>query len=145
MFFRHQKPKEITFSDRVSAAASAGFKQGPGTSGSTRVSRDGLAADLREGEDGKAVIATAGIQMGDEIGVLVDVGYQKVFRSPSGKSAAARAEHLKGLHAFEEDLREALGLTSYYNEGLGTTNELHLYDRVANRDGGVPHRPWERS
>ncbi|MEZ5403282.1 MAG: hypothetical protein R2729_26620 [Bryobacteraceae bacterium] len=142
MFFRHQKPKELTFSDRISQAASAGFKTAS-AAGATRVSRDGFAADLREAGDGTAAIASSGIQIGDEIGLLTDLGYQKIFRTKSGKTAPARAEHLKGLHAFIEDLREALGLISYYNEGLGTTNELHLYDRVEDRDAGV-HHPWER-
>jgi hypothetical protein len=40
-------------------------------------------------------------------------------------------------------LKEALGLTSLYNEGLGTTSNAHLYDRVEDRDHGVPTRPWE--
>ena len=113
MFFRHQKPRELTFSDRVSQAASAGFKTAQ-VAGGTRVTRDGLAADLREAEGGQAEIGSTGILLGNEIGVLVDVGYQKIFRAPSGKSAPARAEHLKGLHAFVEDLREALGLISFY-------------------------------
>jgi hypothetical protein len=143
MFFRHQKPKELTFSDRVSQARNAGFRT-EAAGGKTRVLRDGFAADLSEGEGGTAVIDVTGVAIGNEIGVLVDVGYQKLFRTPSGRLTPARAEHLKGLHAFLEDLREALGLTSYYNEGLGSTNELHLYDRVEDRDRGVPVRPWER-
>jgi hypothetical protein len=143
MFFRHQKPRELTFSDRVSQARNAGF-QIDSAGAKTRAIRDGFAADLTEGEAGTAVIDDSGIVIGNEIGLLVDVGYQKLFRTPSGRLTPARAEHLKGLHAFLEDLREALGLTSYYNEGLGSTNELHLYDRVEDRDRGVPHRPWDR-
>jgi hypothetical protein len=133
----------LTFSDRVSQAASAGFKSGTVT-GATRVTRDGFAADVKEASDGHATIASSGIQIGEEIGVLVDLGYQKVFRTAKGKVAPALAEHLKGLHEFLEDLREALGMTSYYNEGLGSTNQLHLYDRVEDRDRGIAHQPWER-
>ena len=55
----------------------------------------------------------------------------------------ALAPQLQALHRFEEDLKEGLGLISLYNEGLGTTSDLHLYDRVRGRDAGV-HRPWER-
>ncbi len=55
------------------------------------------------------------------------------------------ADHLKALHAFSEDLREALGLTSLYNQGLGTTNEKHLYDRVQNRDTGAAPPPWQKN
>ena len=55
----------------------------------------------------------------------------------------AQATHLKNLHSFEEDLREGLGLTSLYNESLGTTTDLHMYDRVEHRDEGDVRRPWE--
>jgi hypothetical protein len=74
----------------------------------------------------------------------VDAGFQKYWLAPSGARAAATAEQLKALHNFEEDLREALGLVSLYNESLGTVNGLHLYDRVKDRDLGVPKRAWER-
>jgi hypothetical protein len=83
--------------------------------------------------------------LGQELAVLTDLGNQKVFRAPSGRQAAAQAGHLKALHAFTEDLKEALQLTSLYNESLGSTNEKHLYDRIVKRDQGVPTRPWERS
>ena len=38
----------------------------------------------------------------------------------------------------------SLGLTSFYNQGLGTTNDQHLYDRVESRDAGVPARAWDK-
>ena len=53
------------------------------------------------------------------------------------------AEELKGVHEFQEDLREALGLESLYNESLGTVSTQYLYDRVKDRDRGAPKRPWE--
>lgn len=142
MFFRHQKPKEFTFSDRTGMARDAGFQIQSGNK--TRASRNGIGAYLSDAGEGKVAIEHPGVLVGDEIGVLVDVGYQKLFQTPSGKRVPARAEHLVELHAFTEDLREALGLTSFYNEGLGSTNELHLYDRVVDRDRGVPSRPWSR-
>jgi len=43
----------------------------------------------------------------------------------------------------QEDLREALGQISLYNEALGTVSTFYLYDRVRNRDKGVPKRAWE--
>ena len=81
--------------------------------------------------------------MCDEIGALVDGGFQKFFRTPSGKKKPALAEELKALHDFEEDAREALGKQSYYNESLGTVSTFYLYDRVKDRDRGVPKRVWE--
>ena len=55
----------------------------------------------------------------------------------------ALAEELKAIHDFEEDLREALGMKSLYNESLGTVSTFYQYDRVKDRDRGVPKRAWE--
>ena len=73
----------------------------------------------------------------------MDGGYQKFFLTPSGIRKPALAEDLKALHDFEEDLKEALGQTSLYNESLGTVSTLYQYDRVQDRDRGVPKRIWE--
>ena len=72
--------------------------------------------------------------MGKEIGTLTDGGFQKFFTTPGGKRKPALAEELKEIHNFQEDLREALGLTTLYNESLGTVSNLYLYDRVEGRD-----------
>jgi hypothetical protein len=85
----------------------------------------------------------AGKSIGDEIGALVDGGFQKFFRAPSGARVPATAEDLKTLHDFEEDLKECLGQESYYNESLGTVSTFYQYDRVEDRDRGVPKRAWE--
>ena len=65
----------------------------------------------------------------------------------AGKGIHHRSEEhtseLQALHAFEADLKEKLGLTSLYNEGLGTVSTLYQYDRVKDRDRGVPKRIWE--
>jgi len=111
--------------------------------GTTRVSRGDYAVDLKQ--DGDSVQVTrSGILMGDEIGVLVDGGYQKFFRTPSGKSKPALAEELKALHDFDEDVKENLGQEVLYNEALGTVSTFYLYDRVKDRDAGVPKRVWEQ-
>jgi hypothetical protein len=81
--------------------------------------------------------------MGTEIGTLTDGGFQKFFRTPSGKSKPALAEELKAVHDFQEDLREALGLTVLYNEALGTVSNKYLYDRVKGRDQAPVHKPWQ--
>ena len=116
-------------------------------SGATRVIRVGdpvcYAVDLKEARGEVRVEDRAGVVMGDEIGVLVDGGYLKFFRAPGGKKRPALADDLKALHAFEEDVKELLGLKSLYNEALGTVSTLYQYDRVKDRDRGVPKRPWE--
>ena len=144
MFFRRAKVETPTFQQHLTTLQSAGFAVNPSAGGPVRVSRNAFAADLKESEGGAKVDDRAGVLMGTEIGVLVDGGFQKFFRTPSGKRKPALADELKGLHDFEEDLKESLGIKSLYNEGLGTVSTLYQYDRVKDRDHGVPKRIWER-
>ncbi len=131
-----------TFDQRIDKLRAAGFAVTPSVAG-LRVTRGPCAIDLKE-QDGAAVaVCQAGILMGAEIGALVDGGYQKFFHTPSGKQKPALAEELKALHDFEEDLWQLVGQQSYYNQSLGTVSTLYLYDRVKDRDRGVPHRAWE--
>lgn len=141
MFFRREKPQTTTFSDRLSAARNAGF-----TVDGNLVSRRGLAARVAETEGGQAVIEESGLLLhGKELARLVHGGYQMFFVTRDGHKMAALADHLKALHSFTEDLTEALGATSHYNNGLGTICTGHLYDRVKDRDHGAHPRPWEES
>ena len=110
--------------------------------GTMRVSRDNCAVDVKE-EAGTVRAGRAGTLMGGEIGVLVDGGYQKFFQTPGGKSKPALADDLQAIHSFEEDLKGALGQEMLYNESLGTVSTFYLYDRVKDRDAGVPKRVWE--
>jgi hypothetical protein len=143
MFFRRERPQNPTFSERLDNLRRAGFMVEPLVGSAVRVSRGEYAADLDEIDDEVHVAAPAGILIDGEIGALVDGGYQKFFRTPSGRQKPALADGLKGIHDFEEDLKEALGEQSYYNESLGTVSTYYIYDRVENRDRGVPKRAWE--
>ena len=143
MFFRRDKPKNLTFTDRLDNLRRAGFTVASAAGGATRISRGYCAVDVREAGASVDISDRAGITMGNEIGVLVDGGYQKFFQTPSGKRKPALAEELKALHDFEEDVKEALGEVNLYNEALGTVSTFYLYDRVADRDRGVPKRAWE--
>jgi hypothetical protein len=136
MFFRREKPPTPTFHDRVETLKAKGYSVTLQPSGTSRVVRANCAVDV-PGD------ARAGILMGNEIGSLVDSGYQKFFRAPSGVKKPATAEELVELHNFEEDLKEALGQKMLYNEALGTVSTFYQYDRVEDRDGGVPKRAWE--
>ncbi len=145
MFFRREKPKQITFEDRLEALRRSGFtvEPEPGT-GAVRVVRNGCAAVLEQGANQAPVIRRrAGVLFGGEIASLVDGGFQKFFETPSGLRKPALAWELKAIHNFQEDMREALGLESLYNESLGTVSQLYRYDRVQDRDQGVPKRAWE--
>jgi hypothetical protein len=143
MFFRRERPKNPTFAERLDNVRNAGFTVTSLPGGTVRVSRDCYAIDLAEQDGQIRTVSNAGVLTGDEIGALVDGGFQKFFRTPSGKKVPALADDLKGIHNFEEDLWEALGLESYYNQSLGTVSTFYLYDRVKDRDRGVPKRVWE--
>jgi len=143
MFFRRERPKNPTFQERLDQLRSLGFTVTPLAGGAVRVSRGSCAVDLAERDGAVHPTHRAGILIGNDIGLLVDGGFQKFFRTPSGKTKPGLADDLKGLHDFEEDLKEGLGQQSYYNESLGTVSTFYLYDRVKDRDRGVPKRVWE--
>jgi hypothetical protein len=143
MFFRHERPKVLSFEDHLAKARAAGFTVSSAGSG-TRIERNGIACIARPGEkDVPWITERAGVVIGNEIGTLVDGGYQKFFRTPGGKSKPALAEELEAIHNFQEDLREALGLTTLYNEALGTVSNKYLYDRVKGRDQAPTPKPWQ--
>jgi hypothetical protein len=144
MFFRRHRPTELTFQDRLGNLKQAGFSVTPRPDGTVLVSKGECAVALHESGGQVRRAELAGILMGGEIGSLVDGGYQKFFRTPSGKVKPALAFELKALHDFEEDLKEGLGLETLYNEALGTVSTYYLYDRVKDRDRGVPKRAWEQ-
>ena len=137
MFFRREKPKEPSFDERIGNLKKYGFETQSQSGGGVRVSRKGIAAVVTDVPGKRPHIDKAGLAMGNEIGLLVNGGYQMFFATPTGKKRPALADQLHALHDFEEDMKEGLGLTSLYNEGLGTTSDRHMYDRVANRDAGV--------
>jgi hypothetical protein len=144
MFFRRERPKELTFEERLERIRKAGFKVDvqPG-SRRVRIIRDCCATVLEFPDGVPHVITPTGILMDGEIGVLTDGGFQKFFLTPSGKRKPAQASELRMLHDFQEDLKQAVGEISLYNEALGTVSTLYLYDRVKDRDRGVPKRAWE--
>jgi hypothetical protein len=134
MFFRREKPRTLSFSDRLENLRQAGFTVSGDGSGRSRVSKYGCAAVLEDLGDGHPGIGKAGVVVGSEIAHLVNGGYQQFFLTPGGKRFPALAQQLRALHDFQEDLKEGLGLISLYNQSLGTTSEQHLYDRLEGRD-----------
>ncbi|HTQ57406.1 MAG TPA: hypothetical protein VMI94_23210 [Bryobacteraceae bacterium] len=144
MFFRRQRITEPTLQERLDKLKQAGFSAATRPDGTVLVTRGDFGVSLRESGGQIRRAQLAGVLLGDEIASLVDGGYQKFFRTPTGKVRPALAADLKGLHDFEEDLKQGLGLTSLYNESLGTVSTYYLYDRVKDRDQGVPKRVWEQ-
>lgn len=142
MFFRREKPRVYTFAEQLERLKQAGFQVTETGPSKARVVRDGCAADIRQEGDGQVKIEEVGVLLGGELAVLIELGYQKIWRTARGVEAPALAHHLQAMHEFSEDLRETLGLPSLYNESLGTVNEAHLYDRLAGRDQGMAKHPW---
>jgi len=142
MFFRNQKPHQWTFEERLGNLKQFRVEVKMQSAGAL-VTRDGCGAMVEDSGNGQVKVGKAGVLVGAEIANLVSRGYQMFLRTPSGKEIPALADQLKKLHAFDEDLREGLGLTSLYNLSLGTTSDDHLYDRVEDRDAPHHPRPWE--
>ncbi len=143
MFFRRRPPAAQTAAERFEALRRAGFAVSPQSGAATRITRGACAIDAVEDGGILRASARAGKLIDSEIGALVDGGFQKFFRSPSGRRVPATAQDLQALHDFEEDLKECLAQESYYNESLGTVSTYYQYDRVKDRDSGVPKRAWE--
>jgi hypothetical protein len=120
--------------------------EAPGTQYRTFLKKYNVSAAIQRLDDGGVkIFAYPGNLIGGEISKLVDRGYQK-FLKTSKLEMAATADHLTALHQFSEELKEALGLTSLYNESLGSVSESYPYDRVKDRDmpeGDRPKRPWQ--
>src|ERR1700683_4059818 len=143
MFFRREKLHELTFTERIDGLRKLGFSTSPAGPGKAQIIRDGIGAIIEDRPGQHPRVNKAGFVLGDEIGLLVNRGFQMFWKSPSGRTAPALATQLKAPHAFEEDLKEGLALPSLYNESLGTTSDLHMYDRVQHRDQGDADKPWE--
>lgn len=112
------------------AAAQEGAKRTPNA---FRVSKYGCAAIIGSAADGGTdILARPGWLLGGEISRILDRGYQKFLKS-SKIEIPATAEHLRAIHDFSEELKEAVGALSLYNESLGTTSDLYVYDRVKGR------------
>jgi hypothetical protein len=144
MFFRNQKPKVENFEERISGLKELRFTATMESAGRCRVTRNGCGAIIEDLGGGKMKIGKAGVLVGGEIALLIHGGFQMFLRTPSGKEVPALAPHLKALHQFDDDLREGLGLTTLYNQALGTTCDDHLYDRVEDRDAGPQHHAWDK-
>lgn len=144
MFFRNEKPKVESFEQRIATLKELGFTAKMQSAGRCLVMRDGCGAVVEDLGGGRMGIGKAGVLVGGEIALLIHGGYQMFLRTPSGKEVPALATHLKTLHAFDEDLREGLGLTTLYNLALGTVCDDHLYDRVEDRDAGPQHHAWDK-
>jgi hypothetical protein len=137
-----KEAKQKTFDDVLSILGSERFDVAPAADGANRaagarrVSKYGCAAEIAPGPGKGApvqIVARPGWVLGGEIARLVDRGYQK-FLKTSKLEIPATAEHLRAIHKFSEELKEAMGALVLYNEALGTTSDTYVYDRLKGRE-----------
>jgi hypothetical protein len=143
-----KQPKPRTYEEAVQWLRDNGFDilDAPGTQNRVFLKKYNCSAAIEKTADGGVrLFAKPGYQVGGEISRLIDKGYQKFLKTTKAEIPAT-ADHLKALHQFSEELREALGQTSLYNESLGSVSDAYVYDRVEGRDvpeAQRPQRAWE--
>jgi len=143
-------PEPRTYEEAVNWLRDHGFDliEAPGTQNRVFLKKYNCSAAIQKnGNDGVKIFAYPGYLVGSEISKLVNRGYQQ-FLKTAKTEIAATADHLKALQQFTEEMKEALGLPSLYNESLGTVSESYHYDRIEDRDkpeAERPKRPWERA
>jgi len=133
MFFRRHPPKVISFDERLESLRASGFSTQALDRGLVQAQKSDCAAVIEQTPAGETRVVRLGVLIGGEIAALIDGGYQKFLETPSGKRKPALACELKALHDFQDDLDETLGLTTLYNQALGTVCDRHAYDRLTGR------------
>ncbi len=129
-----------TFNDVLALLGGQRFDVAPAHDGAKRtpnavqVRKYGCAAEIAAAPDGTVeILARPGWLLNGEIARLLDRGYQKFIKT-SKLEIPATADHLRAIHEFNEELNEAIGATSLYNQALGTTSNVYHYDRVKGRE-----------
>ncbi|MSO20253.1 MAG: hypothetical protein EXQ56_07260 [Acidobacteria bacterium] len=118
-------------------------------SGATAVSRNGCSATVEvsgQGSESQPRFrvkpgVVIGTPSGEAVAHLLDRGYQKFWKSGEC-TVPARAVELTALHEFQRDLRAVLGMTTLYNEAIGTVSSSYHYDRVEGREPGKRHESF---
>jgi hypothetical protein len=134
-----KKTLSRSFNDVLALLGGQRFDVAPAQEGAKRVSnavqvrKYGCAAEIATAPDGSVeIVSRPGWLLNGEIARLLDRGYQK-FLKTSKLEIPATADHLRALHEFGEELNEAIGGTTLYNEALGTTSNVYNYDRIKGR------------
>jgi hypothetical protein len=120
--------------------AAKGFQVGS-TGGVARVEKYGCASEFRRTPDGHyQMTILPSILIGGQFTRLWDAGYQKFLLFDDGRKIPALAPQLGCLRKFNEELRTALGVPTYYNEALGSVARVSAYDRVKGRREDIPEK-----
>ncbi len=107
--------------------------------GVVRIEKYGCGAELRKASEGRyQMTVIPSIMSQGQFTHLWDAGYQKFLLTHDGTKIPIRVGQLADLRLFNEELRTALGVPTYYNEALGSTCQYTVYDRVKGRPGDDP-------
>jgi hypothetical protein len=125
----------VDFSSAVERLKAAGFTTSDRGGGRVLISKHGCGAVIESSPSESPQFAVRpGLLWGENVAHLVDHGYQKYWQCGE-RSFPAIAEQLKSLHCFEQDWMAVMGITSLYNQSLGTVSSRYVYDRVEGREG----------
>ena len=131
------------YSTYVQQLKEAGFTITERSGGQILVSKYGCGIVMeKDPAGGPRFPGAPGFMIGEAIAPLLDGGYQK-FWQVDGRRLPALAEQLKALHQFENDFRGVMGVTSLYNQSLGTVSARYVYDRVEGREGQKIHHSFD--
>ena len=118
--------------------AEVGFQVGS-TGGVVRVEKYGCASEFRRTQDNHyQMTILPSILVNGQFTRLWDAGIRNSCCWMMVANFPALAPQLGCLRIFNEELRTALGVPTYYNEALGSTCRVSAYDRVKGRKGDVP-------
>ena len=117
--------------------------------GGVLVSKHGAGAVLVASSDNAAPVAFAvhpGALVHGQVARLLDRCHQKFIKTPQYELPAT-ASQLHAIHRFSEELKRVTGDIDLYNESLGTTSDVYIYDRLKGREAvqPAPVNPWEQA
>src|SRR5271169_408635 len=120
---------------QVESLAAKGFLV-RSSGGVVRIEKYDCGAELRKTPNGEFQMTVIPCIMSQgQFTRLWDAGYQKFLITHDSKKLPVHVNQLVDLRRFNEELRTALGVPTYYNEALGSTCLVSAYDRVKGRPG----------
>jgi hypothetical protein len=131
-----RKSRKPSFDQTLETLRAHSFDVAPTTevTGGILVSKHGAGAVLVASAKGEAALAVApGVLAGGHVARLLDRGHQKFIKTNQFELPAT-ASQLHAIHRFSEELKQLTGDIDLYNESLGTTSDLYLYDRLKGRE-----------
>jgi hypothetical protein len=144
-----RKSRKPNFDQTLEKLRANGFDVSPSAevAGGVLVTKHGAGAVLVAAAEKTAPAAFAvlhGALIGGRVARLLDRGYQKFLQTPQFELPAT-ASQLHAIHRFSEELKQLMGAIDLYNESLGTTSDLYVYDRLQGREAAPPdaQRPWD--